>query len=327
MHYRKFELLISKKLNNYAQQYAKDNEIFNGILKKYFQKKIHLIGIRFFAPFYDLQQEMIIYKEKMLPLAIALELCMQQAYITNMILDEKKDVWGTKDSIKNLILEKDLIMLLIYQLIEKSDIQREAKNFFREKISLILHNITLGFLQERKLVYRNDIFSTFEQDYKKRNILLNRVYDYSILFAHYFLYKTDVFEKYHQVELPFSYSGQIINDLSDFSSLYDENVKVYQDNFSDIKNKLVTYPIYLLYKKGMDISLFFKGETTKEIFIHLKRAIVENNIVDEVIGIARKSYLANMKFIENYLSLNETSLTAKSFRLLLDNKYYKSFKI
>lgn len=283
--------------------------------------------VQFFAPFYDTNSKEI---EKYLPLAIAIELCMFSAYKTNIILDEKKEIWKEKEMVKSTHLESHLTISCIEDLLKKYKNFPKEQLFFLELISEIKKNIQLGFLYEKKLIIDSGYNSeSFEIDYLKRNIYLNKVYDYATLIGYYCVSGKNLIKIYDKlIQKPFSYSGQIINDLSDFSNIIDENVKSYQDNFSDLKNNIVTLPIHILLQKNNKKEIFFNKnmsnlDNQKIIF----SIIVENNIPEILKKITVSSYNELTLFWKKYAGFEKDSYTVRTYHLLKDNKYFRKFSI
>lgn len=253
---------IGKELNDFLFDLYKDDDFFLKIIHVYTNKEIHLNACQFFGGFVagrgDTQEE---YKKYHI-VPILLELTMLWAYHTNQIIDEKKEIWKDKESVKNCVVDHDMISILIFDLLEKSKpILKENYLKLDFIVKYLMTYLLKGFdIEKYKLnIFENDlpsILKDWKQNYKKRNQYFNFVYDYSSLVG-FWLASGDyaIFDRY-QKHIgggdTFGSFGQIINDMGDFSISPDAKVKVYQDKFADLKNGIITYPVHAL-KEDSDI--------------------------------------------------------------------------
>ena len=72
--------------------------------------------------------------------------------------------------------------------------------------------------------------------------------------------------------------------MSDFSSIFDENVKSYQDAFSDIRNGVITLPTFLLIKEQSILNALDDAKLTKNIDWRkeVMQLITKNNILGKI---------------------------------------------
>jgi isopentenyl-diphosphate delta-isomerase len=131
-------------------------------------------------------------------------------------------------------------------------------------------------------------------------------------------YYNDFEDKYK-----FSNVMQVINDLGDFGKDVDKNVKSYQDLFSDIRNGVVTLPVYeLIDKKIIKKALNSKKVSNGRLWRWKVRKLIENHNIDEkVISLANESYLLHSDFYKKYTD-KPNPLLMKSYSMLTNNKYF-----
>lgn len=163
--------------------------------------------------------------------------------------------------------------------------------------------------------------------YKQRNILFNGVYDYSSLIGFYIgSGDSSIFEKfenYFKNKDKMSHSGQVINDVSDYASVYDDNVKSYQDAFSDIRNGIITQPTFELIKDRVILDALKNPELTKDVSWRKKamQILIKKNIVAKIKKNTEKSYTQNINFWEKIMGV-DSELLFNTYSVLSSNKYY-----
>lgn len=259
------------------------------------------------------------------------------AYKTNRILDHKQEVWDSEEKIKQTVLDEIMFLTLILKLLENSRKKLGWKyNQVRDIFLNMIANINEGFRYEK--YFLNSRFSSLENikkiwdlKYQKRNILFNSIYDYAPLIW-YYISSNDktIFSKYEnnvKDEEKFSHAGQIINDLSDFSSVFDENVKSYQDAFSDIRNGIITLPTFLLIKEQNILNALDEPKLTKDIKWRreVMQLITKKNILGKIKKLTKQSHMANINFWKNIMKI-DNELLFSTYLLLLKNKYFNEFK-
>lgn len=336
--YNKIAKNISIETNLFFTNFCKLNTEYLPILEDYSKKNIHLNALQFYAGFLASNNKINEWK-KYIGLAIAIELIMIWAYKTNRVVDEKQDVWDSREKIKNTLLEHDLILSCIFSLLENLKIVLEP-NFEKVyyHISEMIVSMVRGFWIEKRFCNVNyssleEILKSWHRNYLDRNVNFNLVYDYSA-FIGYSLGKNNwsVFEKYKK-EFPlqkrFSHVGQIVNDYGDYSEDIDKNVKTYQDNFSDIKNGIITYPVFKLIDSQIILNalkkplLLEKKEVRKEII----NLISEGGIEKEVEELGEESFVANQEFLSKNIK-GDFSLWIKTYAILKKNRFFvdKNYK-
>lgn len=202
-----------------------------------------------------------------------------------------------------------------------------------EIIFQLIENLSYGFQLEKETLNINHarlnfIISNWDSNYKKRNHLFDSLYDYSPLIG-YFLSTGDkhIFRKYKtffQDKNRFSHIGQVINDISDFSSIHDKNIKSYQDSFSDIRNGIITHPVHKLIKEK-EIKLALKKPSIIND-IEWKKTILKkiknSTLVKDLKIISKQCYIDHLKFWkQNHI---KNSFLFQTYNLLLNNKYFIS---
>lgn len=327
--------IIAQQLNEYLESFCNKNPVFKDLLNDYSKKRIHLNGIQFYAGLNATKGN--IKFEEILDIPIAIECIMLMAYKTNRILDHKQEVWDSEEKIKQTMLDEIMFLTLILKLLENSRKKLGWKyNQVRDIFLDMIANINEGFRYEK--YFLNSKFSSLENitknwslKYQKRNILFNSIYDYAPLIW-YYISSNDktIFSKYKnnvKDEDKFSHAGQIINDLSDFSSIFDENVKSYQDAFSDIRNGVITLPTFLLIKEQSILNALDDAKLTKNIDWRkeVMQLITKNNILGKIKKLTKQSYIANIDFWKNIMKI-DNELLFSTYLLLLKNKYFNEFK-
>ncbi len=244
---------ISKELNNFLLDLYKNDEFISKVINIYTSKNIHLNGVQFVGGFIAGDSTMGEFKKYYI-VPIILELTMLWAYRTNQIVDEKKEVWKDKDSLKRCVIDHDMILILIFDLLEKSkSILGDKYNRLDDIVKYLISHLLKGYdIEKFKLnIFENDlafILENWEENYKKRNQYFDFVYDYAPLVG-FWLASGDysIFDKYKSYLLDnntFGGFGQIVNDIGDWSISPDTKVKVYQDKFADLRNGIITFPVY-----------------------------------------------------------------------------------
>lgn len=326
---------IAKKLNNHLEQFCNENPIFKSISAEYTKKRIHLNGTQFYAGFKSANTTTNF--DFFLNIPIVIECIMLMAYKTNKIIDHKQEVWNSKQKIKETVLSEGVYLSLILELLEDSKNNLGKKyNLVRDIILDLISKINQGFWFEQTCLNINFspleiILKNWAEKYKKRNMLFDKIYDYAPLLGYYIASgdKT-IFTKYenyfeNKKESRLSHSGQIINDLSDYTSIYDENVKSYQDAFSDIRNGIITQPTFEIIKEKLILDALKNPQLTKDLNWRKKiiKILVKNKVVEKIKKITTKSYTENINFWEKIININShNKLLPFTYSFLLKNKYY-----
>lgn len=328
--YKKIAVDVSSKLNDYFGNFCNEFPQYSSIKNEYIKKPIHLNGMQFYAGFMSGQSKSW---ENYLEIPVAIEMIMLWAYKTNRILDEKQDICTDKEKIKSTVLEHDLMLSCIYTLLNVFS-KKEPQNSERIRLLIeeMMSKLSYGFWIEKDRLNVNfssleKILSNWEQEYINRNINFNLVYDYAPLIG-YALSSNDfgIIEKYINfipLNLRFSNIGQIINDLGDFGEDIDTNVKSYQDIFSDVRNGIITFPVYKLINEKSILEALKKPKitTNKTWQKKIRELISKNNINEDIIKIASDSYERHKEFFENQIT-NSSTLLLKSFGMLINTKYF-----
>lgn len=321
---------VSKELNNFFENFCNDNPEFNFVKEFYSTKRIHLNGVQFYGGFVAGNKNKNWKKYWTIPVII--ELVMIWAYKTNQIIDDKKSVWKNKESIKDTVLKHDLLLSLILKLLDESKkILKDKFEHFDCLVKEMMYSMTKGFFIEKyqlnvNFLDINKVLENWDKKYAERNINFNLVYDYSPLIG--FWLATDdnnifkKYDKYFTTNKRFSEIGQTVNDMGDWVQTFDSNVRVYQDQFADIRNGIITWPVYksikdkdiLLALKNPNITL--KKDWQKKILLlkpalslELKKA--SNKCFDDLADFWNKNKKTDNNFV------------IKTYLLLKHNKYLK----
>lgn len=331
--YRKIETEVSETLNNFFADFCNEHTEFLPIRDVYTKKKIHLNGVQFYAGFVCGSKTADWKSYLFIPIMI--ELIMLWAYKTNRIVDHKQEVWTSEDKVKETVLEHDLLLACILSLLEiNKTILGQNYNFLSGIIHMMLSDMVKGFWIEKtslniKFLELNKIVKEWAESYLQRNIKFNVLYDFAPLLGYYFATGQDLTKSYiEKIEngLRFSHVGQIINDLSDCIPVYDENVKSYQDQFADIRNGIVTYPVFQLInekvvKEGLENPNITKDEKWQKDFFEL---IKYTKTDEKVMDLAKQSYEKHESFWKE-VNPKDWLLVSRSYWLLNDNKYFRKF--
>lgn len=321
---------ISKKLNNYFAKFCEEFPQYQKIQEEYGKKSIHLNGVQFYAGFVSGPFE---NWEDYMEIAVAIEIVMLWAYRTKHVLDADEKTESKNEDIQENILQHDLMISCIHDLLDvynKKELRYGEK--VRALISEMLAKLPYGFwLEKSKLnVHKNkeaDVFFDWQASYLKRNNSLNLVYDWAPLIG--FALSSGNFEIINDyaaavpAENRFSHASQIISDLGNFGEQLDKNARSNQEAFSDLKNGIVTFPIYELrenenIKEALENSEVIKGKVWQN---KIRKTILESSLNKDAIKIAAESYDAHKKFFESYLS-DPSEMLMKIFGMLINNKYF-----
>jgi hypothetical protein len=325
---------VAEKLSNHFEKFCKKNPAFSLISKEYTQKRIHLNGIQFYAGFKAANSKEDFAKFFNIPIAI--ECIMLAAYKTNRILDHKQEVWSSEQKIKETVLGEKIYLSLIFALLEDSkENLGEKYPVVQDLIIDLISKIYQGFWYEQNDLNVNfspqkEILKNWSSKYKKRNILFNGVYDYSSLIGFYIgsgdnsVFKK--FENYFKNKDKMSHSAQVVNDVSDYSSVYDENVKSYQDAFSDIRNGIITQPTFELIKDKVILDALKNPQLTKDVSWRKKviNILIKKNVVAKIKKETEKSYAQNINFWKKIMKV-DSELLFNTYSILSRNKYYHEF--
>lgn len=321
---------ISKKLNQYFTEFCQDFPQYASIKEDYTKKPIHLNGVQFYAGFVSGPFE---NWEDYMEVAIAIEIVMLWAYKTKYILDKKHETWDKEENVMEAVLEHDLMVSCIHDLMEayaKKELRYTEK--VRTLINEMLAKLSYGFWIEKKKLSAHsasleEVLFDWENKYIQRNNSLNLVYDYAPLIG--FALSSGNFEiindylKAVPAESRFSHASQIISDLGNFGDELDKGANTSQDVFADIRNGIVTFPIFKLIEKEEVKEALANPELTKGKAwqTKIKKLILESDINKDAIAIAAKSYNLHKNFFESYLS-DPSQMLLKIFGMLINNKYF-----
>lgn len=333
------EINISKKLNTWFEAFCETKVEYKTISSDYTRKKVHLNGVQFVSGFQSFSgKDNTSSWEDYIGIPIAIELVMIWAYKSNQIIDNKKDVWSKNGKVKESVLAHDIILSCIFDILENFQPELKEKNILvNHYILSFVKDIPLGFLIEKQKLNINHaslkkILIDWEENYIKRNIFFNSLYDITPMLGYYIASGIDVIPKYKEDIAPenrFSHVGQIINDLSDCIPMHDLYVKTYQDQFSDIKNGIVTYPIYSIYKQNPQLITEVLGvdggassqKWQDDFFQEFKKQELSNKIK----SISIDSYNKHVDFWNSILQ-RDNDFISRTYGLLRDNKYFITFE-
>ena len=328
--YHKTAKDISKKLNEYFSHFCENYPQYGAIKEDYTKKPIHLNGVQFYAGFVSGPFE---NWEDYMEIAIAIEIVMLWAYKTKYILDKKQETWDKEENVTQAVLEHDLMLSCIHDLLDAyAGKELRYGDKIRTLINEMLAKLSYGFWVEKtKLNIHNlseaDVLFDWQANYMARNNSLNLVYDYAPLIG--FALSGGNFEiindyiKAIPAEFRFSHASQIISDLGNFGEELDKNARSNQDVFSDIRNGIVTFPIFKLIDKEQIKEALANGEITKgKVWQNkIRKIILESDVNKEAIQIAAKSYDMHKNFFESYLS-DPSQMLLRIFGMLINNKYF-----
>jgi isopentenyl-diphosphate delta-isomerase len=320
---------VSKELNIFFEKFCKDNQEFDLIKDLYLAKQIHLNGVQFYGGFIAGSKK---DWKKYLIIPIIIELIMIWAYKTNQIIDDKKLVWENKESIKNTVLKHDLLLSLIFELLGLSKkILKTKFDLFDYLVKEMMVGMTRGFFIEKYQLNVNfsnlkKILKNWDQKYAERNINFNLVYDHSPLIG--FWLATDdegIFKKYSQhftVNKRFSEIGQTVNDMGDWMQTFDTNVRVYQDQFADIRNGIVTWPVYKSIKNKDILSALKNPSITLRKDWQKRVLLLKPRLSIELKKVSKKCFNDLSDFWSKYKRTDD-DFVIKTYLLLKHNKYLK----
>ncbi len=320
---------ISKELNAFLLDFCGDKPEYAGIKDYYCKKNTHLNGMQFFAGFKAGNGKRW---QRYAAVPVIIELIMIWAYKSNQIIDDKKEVWQSKDGVKDSVLQHDLLMVLIFDLlVSLQKVLKDEYEYFDTIVKELMMAMTRGFYIERQKLNINmspleEILKHWEKNYSQRNVNFNLVYDYAPLIG-YWLATGDkgIFKRYSDFfkdRKRFSEVGQIINDIGDWNNLYDKGTRVYQDRFADIRNGIITYPVYMginesLIKAALVNPEFVTMESWQEEIEPLRQSAIRST---KAMG---KKCFADLTEFWQLNNRSGSHLINESYLLLKHNKYLK----
>lgn len=333
--FRKISRNISGDLNKFFFEYCNRHIEFMPIVETYTKKEIHKNGVQFYAGYINGGKEKA--WDNYIEVPIILELIMLWAYKTNRVIDHKQEVWNKKGKVEEVVLEHDLILAIIFSLLDDVSNKLEEKSLkFSKIVNQLIGDMVRGFWIEKNSLNANnsellDVLSDWESNYLKRNILFNSLYDLAPIIGYWISSDSenifDLFEKQIPFEHRVSSAGQILNDLSDCVSMHDKHVKSYQDQFSDLRNGIITYPIFRLINE-LEVKKALKNKklTLNRFWIKKFAELIKSKqILEEVEKICFDSYERNIDFWRSNFNVNDDMLF-KTYWFLRDNKYFREFK-
>lgn len=326
---------VAEQLNDHVESFCEGNPEFRSVSEEYAEKRIHLIGIQCYAGFRasGTDEEF----SDFLNIPIVIESVMLMAYKTNQILDHKKEVWGSEKRIEQNVLGEGIYTAFIIDLLQDSEqALGEKYGVVKEKILTLTSKMYKGFWYEKNFLNVHhssleEVLEEWESKYERRNNLLNGVYDYASLIGYYMGSGNesvfDEYERYFADKDKVSHSGQIVNDLSDFSAVHDENVKSYQDAFSDIRNGIITQPTYELLDADIIVEALEDPDVTRKPGWRkeVKAMLVGQDIVEEIRNRTEASYDQHVSFWSDCMDV-ESDLLFHTYSYLRRNKYYHKFQ-
>lgn len=321
---------VSKELNAFLASFCENKPEFNDIRKYYCDKKTHLNGIQFYAGYIAGGGKKW---QRYIAVPIIIELIMIWAYKTNQIIDDKKEVWQDKENIKTATLQHDLLLVLIFDLL--ASVKKNVKGnfeFLDDLIKEMISAMVRGFHIEKEQLNAHfssvdTILKDWKKKYSRRNIYFNLVYDYAPLIG-YWLASGDkgIFTRYHSFfkgKQKFSEVGQIINDMGDWNELYDSGTRVYQDQYADIRNGLLTFPVHaaighpLIKKAIADPQATFQPAWQKGIQALRKE-------LSQTVKKMGKKCFADLVSFWKANNKSGSTLISETYLLLKHNKYLNS---
>ncbi len=320
----------SQKLNEYFSDFCQQYPQYAFLKADYIKKKVHLNGIQFQAGFISGPNSKW---EQYFEIAIIIELVMIWAYKTKWILDRKQAVWENESALMETVLRHDLILACINDLFGqaiKKDLQHIDK--IRSLVDELMGKLSFGFWLEReklnvKFSALETVMADWEQVYVERNNSLNLIYDYTPLIG--FALSSgnfDILENY-LFEIPsmlrFSNASQMISDLGDFGQNVDKSSKSDEDVFSDLKNGVITFPIFKLIDEKLVQKALSNPKEIKNAAWQKKmqELLGEKEINKQAIQIAAQSFDAHKNFFETHLE-KPNPMLMRVFGMLINNKYF-----
>ena len=320
----------SQKLNEYFSDFCGQYPQYAFLKADYTKKKVHLNGIQFQAGFISGPNKKW---EEYFEIAIIIELVMIWAYKTKWILDKKQAVWESEGALMETVLQHDLILACINDLFGQA-LKKDLKHIdkIRSLVDELMGKLSSGFWLEREKLNVNfsaleAIVADWEQVYVERNNSLNLIYDYTPLIG--FALSAGNFEilENYLFEIPsqlrFSHASQMISDLGDFGQNVDKNSKSQEDVFSDLKNGVITFPVFkLIGEKLVQKALSSPKEIKSSAWQKkMQELLVEKEINKQAIKIAAQSFDAHKNFFETHLE-KPNPMLMRVFGMLINNKYF-----
>ncbi len=321
-------------LNQWLIEYGQLHPEFWPVIGRYTKKKAHLNGIQFYAGYLSGGGDRKSW-ERFIPTMISLELIMIWAYALNQIVDHKRAVWESPGGVEQTALEQNLLLGLLLELLGES---REQLGDEYPMVCTLTHqmlaNMSRGFWVEHQHLKigrqpTEQLMTGWGESYRQRNRLIDQVYDYVPLIGYSVATGDQTifnrFEQYFERRLRFSEAAQILNDFSDFLvGSNDLNVKSYQDAFADLRNGIVTFPVYRLWESAETQEAVGNPSVTLEQGWQERMRVVlkGSGLLKEIRASCWEAWDDQVGFWREVLGRDDVLLLG-TYSLLGFNKYFK----
>ena len=330
--YNKLKNEASQLLGEQLQKFCIDNPEFNQGAESYLGKKTSLNRVQFYTGFQAGKSTGKLL-EQYWKVPVLMENVMLKAYCANKILDGKKGMFAnsiqTGNSVRETVgssLTKEwyidsLLNKLSLDLLD--ELPSDELRFVQRAYFTIGERISQGLRTERETLSvktnsLDDVLVNFNENNVSRCVDYDLVYDYSTLVGYGLASGNyDIINQY-EGEIPkenrFSYHIQAFNDLGDFCRG--------DDQFSDIKNGIVTRPGYLLrdsstYREALyDPRFLMFGRVQERLLNELKEKSVAQKMREE----SRESREKIIQFWQKR-DVND-ELLFDTYSMMKNNKYF-----
>jgi geranylgeranyl pyrophosphate synthase len=275
--------------------------------------------------------------KKVIPACAAVEFLNISTYIVNAVFDEKGESQERKDVNQYRIAAMVFRDLATECLLEtRISLSPEETKDIVGKLAEINKLVYLGqhidlYQLNKENIGKFKSFEEMKQLYEKRaeyfcgHFMGNVAYIGAIL-------ANGTGEQIKALErFGFNYGTgvQIVNDLGDFAFDKDrEFEKTFKDQYSDIRQGKLTYPIILGLEKGEKRfkRLLGKKHAGRERLAALTKHLIESGIVNETKALSKSRYNQSKKELNKLPKTDRTALLALMASMVRSNKYFVFLK-
>ncbi len=276
--------------------------------------------------------------KRIIPACAAVEFLNISTYVTNAVFDEKGESKIKKDVNQYVIdamLLRDLATECLLEV--RVSLSPEETRAIISKLAEINKLVYLGqYIDLYQLKKENlKIFKSFEEMkllYKKRTEYFCGHFMSNIAFIGAILANAtgEQVKALEKFGLSYGTGIQIANDLGDFVfGKAKDYEKTYKDQYSDIKQGKLTYPIILgleTEEKSKFKKLLGKKDASKKELVTLTKYLIKSGITEKTKELSKIKYHESKKELKKLPKSDRTALLTIMASMIRSNKYYVFFK-
>lgn len=275
--------------------------------------------------------------EKFIPLAAAFEVLNISSYQANTAFDNKLGVLSKEEKDNQFIasmLSREFADRFLYQLKNVTDTQplyqciSKSNLFIYKAQHYDLNLLSLSNSQKCQKYEQNK--TVFLQDYHNRCYFGSGVFSGQTALAGAIVAGANTEQQKALQSFGEIYGTALhkINDLADFFPGEERQGKVYQDDFCDIHNGRLTFPVYELRTKysqdyDMIMSLLEKDTIQTEAISNI---LIQTDIIDNVQKTAKEAFVKAKECLGIFETTDSKRMLITLLSILDSNKFYHRAK-